>query len=126
MRMDATSVETAKNKTMAAEEALKNDLMSLFASVNAQQAFESSGGSSTSYAALEAAVAPISSQIRLVDAMSRKVGELDVTLVGASQNLTKQIEALDEARKKWRDEARLQHKKLETTADATIATTQVA
>ncbi len=126
LRVDATSVETAKNKTTTVEEALKNDLSSLFASVNAQQAFESNDGSSTSYAELEAAIAPISSQISLVDVMSRKVGELDATLVGGSQNLTKQIEALDEGRKKWRDEAKLQHKKLETTADATIATTQVA
>ena len=119
------SVETMKNKTMAEEEALKTGLAALLVSVNAQQAFDASDESRTSYAALDSATAPINSQISLVAAMSQKIGELDAILLGSNQNLTKQVVALDEGRKKWRDETEALRQKLEEKAAKEIATAKV-
>ena len=109
---------------MSAEQTLQANLKALIEAINTQQAFADDDTTKTSYADLDATMAPIGSQIGLVQAMSSDVTAMNTRVTETSANLTKQIQLLDEGRKKWRDEAKLLHKKLEDKATAKIAAEQ--
>ena len=118
-------VETAKNKTVLEEEALKKNLAVLLKEINEQQTFAESDAATTSYSSLNLVMSPVNSQIAAVMAMKVDVGNMDAEMTEQNQNLTKRIELLDEGRKKWRGEAKALHKRLEVKANTKIITEKV-
>lgn len=109
---------------MSEEETLNANLKALVEAINAQQAFADDDKTKTSYVDLDAAMAPIGLKIGLVQAMSSDVTAMGTRVTETSANLTKQIQLFDQGRKKWRDEAKLLHKKLEDKATAKITAEQ--
>jgi hypothetical protein len=114
------NVEAAHDKTDLAERTLIDDIAYLKKAIDEQQAFANDNSTKTDYDDLESAAMSVNSKIELVQVLSVKVDALKSILTISSQNLTKQIDDLNEGRKKWRSEAKLSHKELMAEADKLI------
>ena len=113
--------EAAKQNSESEEANLNRNLAALFKAVNQQQAILHSNSTRIDYADLQSSMTSVNSRIELVKALSGNVQALHSMFITTSKNLTKQIEILDDTRKRWRNEARIAHTTLTAKADGIIA-----